>query len=227
MRWPTTKNVWEIIQEIICRWGIHLISPAGLPQSSAINNFYPDFPIQPGTTGISALRQLLSCVPDALIFDGYQAWTKDPRPDESSSYSYSTQPGNHTILSGEYRDTVTRSRSRVIGRAADGSRILEHAFDWHNLELGVDDLEQSYDPNLQTATRTQERADAILRQNALEAKGGQITVPVNCGQQLYDVITVTDERCGVDSAKYRLHAIRADYDAARRRYNHQLTLGAP
>jgi hypothetical protein len=106
MRWPATKTVWEIIQEIVCRWGVDLAQPAGIPQSSAINNLYPDFSIQPATTGDTALRQLLSLVPDALIFDGYQAWTKDIRADEDSSYSYSTHPGQHTILSGHYVESV-------------------------------------------------------------------------------------------------------------------------
>ncbi|MBA7714076.1 hypothetical protein ES703_123090 [subsurface metagenome] len=60
MRWAATKTVWQIIQEIICRWGIDLIQPAGVPQSTAMNNFYPDFVITPGTAGDAALRRVLS-----------------------------------------------------------------------------------------------------------------------------------------------------------------------
>jgi hypothetical protein len=225
MRW-TTKTVWEVIQELACRWGIDLIQPAGVPQSSAINNFYPDFTVQPGTRGDTALRQLLSFVPDVLIFDGYQAWTKDLRAGEESCYSYSTSPGDHVILSGEYRDTVTGSRTRAIGRADDGSRIIEQAFDWDDIALGIDILETDYDPNLQTSTRTQERADAILRKNALQAQAGKIRVPVNCGQQLYDVITITDPRCGILTENHRVAAITTAYEPAAAGYFHRLLISA-
>jgi len=205
MRWPANKRVWEIIQEIICRWGINLTSPGGVSKSSAVDNLYPDFTLQPGTRGDAALRRILSFIPDALIFDGNEAYVKDLQDDEESSYSYGTA---HVILQGSYASHITLSRARAIGRAEDESRIVRDAFDWPNLELGIDNLEQSYDPNLQSATRAQERADAILRRESLRAEGGQITIPVNCGQELYDVITVTDDRCGITSKKYRVLDIK-------------------
>jgi hypothetical protein len=228
MRWPATKRVWEIIQEIVCRWGIDLTSPAGVPQSSAINNFYPDFTIPAGTPGNTALRQVLSFVPDALIFDGYQAYTKDLRADEGSCYSYDVIGSgawqSHPILSGQYRQGVSLSRARAIGRAEDGSPIIESALDWDNLELGIDILATDYDPNLQTCVRTQERADAILRTQQTQ---GTIVVPTNCGQELYDVITLTDLRCGIDNQKHRVAAIQTTCEPALAAYFQRLSLGAP
>ena len=224
MRWPADKRVWEIIQEIICRWGINLTSPGGVPKSSAVDNLYPDFTLQPGTSGDAALRRVLSFIPDALIFDGNEAYVKDLKDDEASCYSYGT---THIILQGEYSEAVSLTRARAIGRAEDESRIVEDAFDWPNLELGIDNLEQSYDPNLQSATRAQERADAILRRESLRAQGGQITIPVNCGQELYDVITVTDKRCGISSKKYRVLDIETALSLRQWLYQQRLTVGAP
>jgi len=224
MRWPANKRVWEIIQEIICRWGINLTSPGGVPKSSAVDNLYPDFTIQPGTSGDAALRRILSFVPDALIFDGSEAYVKDLQDDEESSYSYGAA---HVILRGEYSEAVTLTRARAIGRDDEDNRIVEDAFDWPNLELGIDNLEQSYDPNLQNSTRAQERADAILRKASLRAQGGQITVPTNCGQELYDVITVTDTRCGISSKKYRVLDIQTTLSRHQWFYHQRLTVGAP
>ncbi len=220
MRWPATKRVWEII----CRWGINLTSPGGVPKSSAVDNLYPDFTLQPGTRGDDALRRILSFIPDALIFDGNEAYVKDLKDAEASSYSYGS---DHIILQGEYAVSVSVSRSRAIGRDDQDNRIVEDAFDWPNLELGIDNLEQSYDPNLQSAARAQERADAILRRESLRAQGGQITVPTNCGQELYDVITITDERCGISSKKYRVMDIETKYSTRQWHYQQTLTLGAP
>jgi hypothetical protein len=224
MRWPADKRVWEIIQEIICRWGINLTSPGGVPKSSVVDNLYPDFTLQPGTSGDAALQRVLSFIPDALIFDGNEAYVKDLKDDEASSYSYGT---THVILQGEYSQAVSLTRARAIGRDGEDNRIVEDAFDWPNLELGIDNLEQSYDPNLQSAARAQERADAILRKHALESQGGQITVPVNCGQELYDIITITDERCGISGKKYRVMRIDVQYVALGGQYRQRLTLGAP
>jgi len=224
MRWPADKRVWEIIQEIICRWGINLTSPGGVPKSSAVDNLYPDFTIQPGTTGDAALRRILSFIPDALIFDGNEAYVKDLKDDEASSYSYGTA---HVILQGEYSEAVSLTRARAIGRAEDESRIVEDAFDWPNLELGIDNLEQSYDPNLQSAARAQERADAILRKASLRAERGNLVVPTNVGQELYDVITVTDARCGITSKKYRVMRIDVQYAPLGGQYQQRFTIGAP
>jgi len=224
MRWPADKRVWEIIQEIICRWGINLTSPGGVPKSSAVDNLYPDFTLQPGTRGDAALRRILSFIPDALIFDGNEAYVKDLQDDEESSYSYGT---DHVILQGEYAEAVSLTRARAIGRDDEDNRIVEDAFDWTNLELGIDNLEQSYDPNLQSAARAQERADAILRRESLRSQGGQITIPVNCGQELYDVITITDDRCGISSKKYRVEVIQTLYHVVGRNYTQRLSLSAP
>ncbi len=231
MRWPGTKTVWEIIQELICRWGIDLIQPAGVPQSSAINSFYPDFTIHPGTPGDTALKHLLSFVPDAIIFDGYQAYTKDLQADEESSYSYDVIASgawqSHPIISGHYAQSVPPTRAQAIGRADDGARIIESAFDWDNIAMGIDILATDYDPNLTTTARTAERADAILRRESLRPKRGSLTVPVNCGQQLYDVITITDPRCGILAENHRVAAIRTTYEPAVAGYFQRLSISAP
>jgi hypothetical protein len=159
-----------------------------------------------------------------LIFDGSEAYVKDLKDDEASSYSYGTA---HVILSGEYSQAVPLTRARAIGRDDQDNRIVEDAFDWGNLQLGIDILEQDYDPNLQSAARAQERADAILRKESLRAEGGQITVPTNVGQEIYDVITVTDTRCGISGKKYRVLDIQTTLSLRQWLYQQRFTIGAP
>jgi hypothetical protein len=228
MRWNkddvNPKSVWQILYQLLARVGIKLTNTPAKPQSSAINNFYPDFTVNPGTRGDSAVRRLLSFVPDQLVFRGQEAFTKNPLSSEASCYSYGT---DHAILSGKYAEAVTISRARAIGRDTEDNRILEEALDWDLLALAIDQLEQDYDPNLQTATRTQERADAILRQMSLRAERGNLVIPTNIGQELLDVVEVTDERCGVSGENYRVEAIQADYARRKGRYEQMLTLGAP
>jgi hypothetical protein len=235
MRWNkdevNPKSVWQILYQLLARVGIKLTNTPPKPQSSAVNNFYPDFTVNPGTAGDTAIRRLLSFVPDKLVFRGQEAFTKNPVADEESCYSYDVIASgawqSHPILSGKYTEAVTVSRARAIGRDTEDNRILEEALDWDLLALAIDQLEQDYDPNLQTATRAQERADAILRQMSLRAERGNLVIPTNVGQELLDVITVTDERCGISGEKYRVQAIQTDYDRRKGRYEQMLTLGAP
>ena len=104
---------------------------------------------------------------------------------------------------------------------------MEETLDWDLLDLAIDILDQDYDPNLQTATRTQERADAILRKASLRAKRGNLVVPTNVAQELLDIITATDPRCGIYDEKYRVLAMRTAYDRRNARYDQTLILGAP
>jgi len=228
MRWNkdavNPKNVWQILYQLLARVGIKLTNTPAKPQSSAINNFYPDFTVNPGTQGDSAIRRLLSFVPDKLVFRGQEAFTKNPLASESSCYSYGT---DHAILTGNYCEQVFTSRARAIGRDSGDNRILEEALDWDLLALAIDQLEQDYDPNLQTAARAQERADAILRQMSLRAERGNLVVPTNVGQELLDVVEVTDERCGISEEKYRVLAIQTDYDRRQGIYTQRLALCAP
>jgi len=228
MRWNrdevNPESVWQILYQLLARVGIKLTNTPARPQSSAINNFYPDFAVNPGTRGDSAIRRLLSFVPDRLVFRGQEAFTKNPLASESSCYSYGT---DHAIGSGKYTDAVTVSRARAIGRDEDDNRIVRDAFDWDLLQLAIDILEQDYDPNLQTATRAQERADAILRQMSLRAERGNLVIPTNVGQELLDVVEVTDERCGISGEKYRIQAIQTDYDRRKGIYTQCLALCAP
>ncbi|MFO7774145.1 MAG: hypothetical protein R6V59_09525, partial [Dehalococcoidia bacterium] len=231
MRWnkdaTNPRSVWQILYQLLARAGIKLTNTPSKPQSSAITNFKPDFTINPGTQGTQALRKLLSFVPDRLVFRGQEAFTKNPLPAEAPSYSYGVGAAGHPIFSGEYREQTHASRSRALGRDSSDSRILEEAVDWDLLQLAIDILEQEYDPNLQTATRAQERADALLRQMSLRAERGNLVVPTNVGQELLDVVEVTDERCGIDQENYRVQAIHTDYDRRKRTYDQRLSLGAP
>jgi hypothetical protein len=235
MRWNkdevNPKSVWQILYQILARVGICLTNTPPKPQSSAINNFYPDFTVNPGVTGDSAIRRLLSFVPDQLVFRGQEAFTKNPLATESSCYSYvipaKAGTSGHPILSGQYTQAVTLSRSRALGRDDSDNRILEEALDWDLLQLAIDILEQDYDPNLQTATRAQERADAILRHSSLQAQASSIQVPTNVAQELLDVVEVTDERCRIDQEKYRVQAIQTDYDRRQGIYTQCLALCAP
>jgi len=235
LRWNDTavapKTVWEVIKALLCRWGICLVNAAD--RSTAITSLQPEVIVNPGQAGDAPVRGLLAMVSDLL---NYQKWhsdigyiiatTREPKITDSSSYEYKNAAGYHHILEGIYHQGIPVSQARAKGRDAADASVIASAFDWDLLGLSIDNFQPDYDPNLQTATRTQERADAILRKSSLRAESGNLVVPVNCGQELYDVITVTDERCGIAAELYRVLAIEVDYSPRQARYAQRLTLAA-
>ncbi len=90
-----------------------------------------------------------------------------------------------------------------------------------------DSLQLIEDLNLLTAAVARERGEAYLRKAEIESLGGFIRIPANCGQQLYDVIAITDPAAGLLSAKRRVLGITLNYLPLKGIYEQILTLGAP
>ena len=91
-------------------------------------------------------------------------------------------------------------------------------------------MRQVFDLNLTTQTKTEDRADTTLRQETLAAAHGEVATPVNCGQELYDVVSITDAAAGLSDVDYRVIGIDLRYvrrSRARRspQYEQRLLLG--
>lgn len=91
--------------------------------------------------------------------------------------------------------------------------------------LTLDKLDELIDANLTTAGEAANRAETVLRDAALEAFDGRITVTPNCAQELYDVIEVTDAVAGLAAAKRRVLGLRLRYSAEKGEYTQELELG--
>jgi hypothetical protein len=233
LRWnytspPVPCRVWAILYQLLGRFGICLHN-AVAPQSDPMDNFYPKFLVRGGSQGHTQVRRLLSFVTDGLIQREAFAFVKDLLPTESPCYEYRNAPGYHPLLKGEYGQNLTITHTQVSGETEEvpPTPVRESAFDWDNLLRGIDTLVMEYDPNLEETDQAAKRAVALLRQMSLRAQRGNLVVPTNVGQELYDVISVTDTRVALESKNYRILAIQTDYDRRSGRYEQKLALGAP
>ncbi len=226
MRWNhngAPVNVWGILYRILARIGIRLVT--GQPRSDPMLNFYPDYTLVPGQRGDTAIRRLLATVPDHLVFDGLEAWVKDLDPGETESYEYGG-PGEHLIEAGKYGEAVTASRTRAIGRDAADNQVIADEIDW-SLQQLYDLLAVTYDPRLATHAEALARAESLLRSLSLEGRWSEILVPANVGQELLDVVLVTDTRAGQVSEPHRVRNILTEYHRRAGRFDQAITLGAP
>jgi hypothetical protein len=211
------RNVFGILQFLFSRAGLEFSSSGS---SATAANLYPAFTVHPGDSGLTAVRRLLEMAPDVIFLRGEFAFLTEPPASEATDYAYGV---DHSLLAGRYSDErAAFNRAQVLGNAVFGER-----FDWAGVQSVYDDLRQTHDRNLTSVALAESRADAILRESVLGAMSGEIVVPVNCGQELYDVIEVTDAGAGLSAARRRVAGIALRYATEERPvYQQRIALGA-
>jgi len=224
-RWNRDSDemfVKDILSFVLARVGLKVEVKS---QSSVMTGYYPDFTIYPGNRGDAVISSLLSFVPDVLFIEGGRAYLVNPQSTDESVYSYGQ---GHPILEGTYHTGGwALNRIQVGGYDPVGDEaIIVDSFEWDQIERLHDRLLQVEDRNLDTVAQAGDRGEAHLREAEVESIGGAIRVPVNCGQQVYDVIDVTDGPAGLSAAKRRIMGIVLVYRPGRGTYEQRLSLGA-
>jgi hypothetical protein len=224
-RWnqaASEMNVREILAFVLGRCGIKLEVKS---QSQVLNSYYPDFSIHPESHGDAIIRRLLSFIPDVIFIEGTKAYVVHPTASDSSSYSYGL---DHPILEGRYRrDAWEINRIQVEGYdPAVEEAVIADTFSWSEISRLYDRLERLEDRNIASISQAEQRGEAHLRHAEIASASGAIRIPPNCGQQLYDVIDITDPRAGLSSTKRRVIGITLTYNPLRGEYEERLLLGA-
>ena len=214
--------VKDILAFVLARVGLKLEVKS---QSSVITGYYPDFTINPGNRGEAVITKLLSFVPDVLFLEGNKACIVNPLATDSSVYSYG---GEHQILQGRYRKGAWElNRVQVEGYNPQlDEPVVVDCFAWGEIGRLPDRLRQVEDRNIDSVAKAQQRGEAYLRGAEIESASGAIQIPVNCGQQLYDVVDITDSRAGLTAEKRRVLGLALVYAPRRGEYEQRLSLGA-
>ena len=212
------KNVFLILEFIFGRAGLEFTS---LSNSATMTSLYPSFTIHPGESGKTAVRRLLAMVPDLVMVSGEFGYVRNPLASDPAVYDYGV---DHAILRARYGTlSPDFNRAQVFG---DG--VMVDRFDWDGIDDLYDRLRQVHDLNLTSVAMAGERADALQRKAALDEEGGEVLVPVNCGQELYDVVSITDAGAGLSAATRRVMGMTLRYSADTRSpaYRQRIRLGA-
>lgn len=215
--WATgASSVADILRFVLARAGLEL-STAGA--SGEATTLKPAFTAHPGESGSAVVRRLLAAVPDVLTFRAALGSLLEPLAADSTDYAYGT---DHAVLQGRYL-TRAQEHNRV---QVFGSGNMGEAFAWAEVDQIFDRIIQVHDLNLDTAQKSQERADAVLRQQVVASLEGLLTAPANCGQELMDVIEITDPAPGLVGARRRVVGLGFRYSRGDKpRYHSTLSLG--
>jgi hypothetical protein len=216
--WDTDQStVYGLLRFVLGRAGLGF---GALSASSTVTSFSPAFTIQPAESGKAAVGRLLAMVPDVLLISGENGYLVNPTATQATDYGYGV---DHAILKGRYGfRPASFNRAQVFGQG-----LMVEDFDWTSAGDVYDRLHQVHDRNLTSIAAAQERADALLRHEEMRALDDEVVVPVNCGQELYDVAEVTDPGAGLASARRRVLAMNLRYVRDRpAAYEMRLRLGA-
>jgi hypothetical protein len=213
-----TKSVSQLLQFVVTRSGLEYGVGAS---SSALGTLQPSFTIHPGESGKTAVLRLLAMVPDVAFMKGSELRVAYPQTADAVDYAFGT---DHAIVGGRYGDLG----QRVNRVRAFGSGVFDERLDFDEIESMGERLGQVHDLNLTTTTLAGNRAVAALRDAELTERRDEIEVfGVQCSQEVYDVVSVTDGRVGLDGAKRRVLGLSWRYaTGARPRYGMTLRLGS-
>jgi hypothetical protein len=212
-------SVRDIIAVMLGRVGLKL---EVVSASDAVTGFYPDFTVSPGHNGREVIGRLLSFVPDVIFIEGDAAYLVNPQVDDDAIYSYGV---DHRIWEGRYLTSALGANRVQVEGDAGGSPILVESLSWDEVGRLGDRFRRVEDSNIGSVDEARQRGEAVLRQVEIQAGGGLVLVPVNCGQQLYDVIEVTDARAGLDAVRKRVSGLVLVYHPRRGEYRQQIRLG--
>jgi hypothetical protein len=219
-------SVREILAFILARAGLKLEIVSA---SELTNNFCPDFIINPGTTGDNAINKLLSFIPNRLFIEADTAYLVNPLPDDMPLYSYSAPQidGMHPIVTGRYKTKrPDYNHIRMEGRGSAANQpLIVNCFDYNDIKKCYASFLTAEDSNLDSVDEVSRRGEVLLRRFDMETINGYIEIHPNCGQQVYDVIQITDSYAGLANAKRRVTAFKTVFLPAGGKYLQTLMLG--
>lgn len=216
--WPAGSTTpAAVLQYLLARAGLALATES---VSAFFQTATPAFLVQAGETGAQAMRRLLRRGNDVLFFRGAGALHKSPSPGEATTASYGT---DHAVLRALAREGVPEAtRVQVFGQG-----VVTEATDWALAALVDDRTLQVHDRTLTDADQAAARAQAELEQRRREVSWGMLASTPHPGQELYDVVAVTDSALGLSGTRRRVMGWRRRYERGgeRSRYEQELFLG--
>lgn len=132
----------------------------------------------------------------------------------------------HYLIDGSYRTrSLINNRLVVIGNDDSNAPVYGYAENTTEQDLVGERLDFKHTPMAYTATVAGEVAAAIMAKARLEGVSGFISLPPNCGQQLYDVIAITDSMAAQAAIARRVLGLRLLYSSKEPQFIQQIQLG--
>jgi len=215
------KSIFQLVNWVICRAGLEHSSYS---YSDAMVNYKPEFEIPAGYTGKWALKKLLGWVEDVPVISGHTVYTKLPAAADASNYTYDSIWGvSHLVYRGNYGVGMWKPNIAQI----DTDLLHVEQFAWDEIAEHYDRMTRATQPEYTSEADASRRGTRELRRGEIwTGYTGWCQVPTNCGQEEFDVITITDVAAGVNAIKRRVLGIETTWKMLDGSYYQKLLLGA-
>ncbi len=193
---------------------------------------YPKVSIYAGTNYDDFIKKLYSTLTDLVYIRGAAARSFNPSSNDVSTYSYfagstgvpPVGPPVHSILTGRYAsNSLAANRIQVQGGIPP---VYADVFIQSEIDKVYSRFKLLSDVNADNESKAAYEAAALSNKELYHSYGGEITIPVNCGQELHDVIDITDSGAGLSAARRRVSGIELVYDVLKGKYFMTLILEA-
>jgi len=212
-----------IFRRLAARVGLELFDGTGdRAPSTAWTTDTPSFAIAVGEYANATLARLMAPTADhiqpaqTLKIVGFD-------DAEASTYAYGDPTDLHDVLSLTLRDEPPGVNWARVEGADRYAEDFAHADLRHGARFAL-----LRDPDVNTDGEASAAATGALERLRVRDELGELVVPANVGQELYDVITVSCPPMGVSEVDYRVTGLGLDYRRGPQPapvYNSVLTLG--
>ncbi|MEI7924857.1 MAG: hypothetical protein WCI61_01525, partial [Chloroflexota bacterium] len=208
------SSAYAVLREIARRAGLFLLASS---QSAESLNVTPAYTVRAGERGDHAFARLLDRLPDDVRAQGTYLVLTESSDVEAARCAYGTA---HAIASLRAVD----ERREAGWARVFGAGLFAEAVDPNAIGSGAG-AAIIVDDNLTSTARAIARASAVLRRAVLDGDAGELVALPHAGQEVGDVIEVTEPTAGLDAAPYRVTSVRFDYALAGRGATAVMTLG--
>lgn len=200
------KNATQILMWLIARLGFEIYSAGA---SATLSNLSPPLTIRAGTKAYTVIRKILSWSPDVLFQRASRIYIKELDPEEAVDYDYNSTYGiSHIVFRGNYGiGAWDPNRAQVWS-----DTFMVEGFEFPQIQQVYDRLAVRTTPEYPNVARAGDRVDAELRKGEVfAANPGWVQITTNCGQEPFDIITISDVAAGVVAIKRRVLGIRTHW----------------
>ncbi len=215
------KTIAQLIQYVCDQAGVTVASIATTPQFSQV---IPCFAITPGETWDTALNRLANVYAFAYRREGSTVIFSERQSNDASVWSY----GSETFGINWSKSADQSSVIRVIGAPTGNTVAFAEAVDTAQLTAtGRERYRHIVERLLTSSAQCQIKAGLAMREEQTHSTTGSVTVALNPGLQLLDVLTITDARVGLTNQRARVEEIHWHVDMNTGAYHQQLALTLP
>ena len=220
-----TDTVKDLISSICTSAGVTL--GTSISEDSVVDTLMPFmFTRAKGEDGLSIIIRLLRMTSCELIPQGDEIKLIHPQAGDSSVYTYSASTHQ---LNADTRGEIAFFPNKVTVSGMDGTTATSGSYTateaadvgtWeYAFELPFEDNQYS---NAECATMAQAMVERFER----ASKRGRIDVPINCYQEIWDVITVNDPWTGKSITNARVGYLNFIYEPAKEIYRLLVGIGS-